>query len=112
VTVDSQLGDDTIAVRARSRQPGLRASGRIRDNAFYERPATMALVGNVAGLRGDRADLVLADLAAPLPFATAGFDIVVASLVLRPERCILCLARSGESRDVGHSLGHTAKEPF
>jgi ubiquinone/menaquinone biosynthesis C-methylase UbiE len=90
-------------------------------NAFYERPATMALLGNVAGLRalevgcgpgvltswlvdqgasvtamdvspamldlarksvGDRADLVLADLAAPLPFETADFDIVVASLVL------------------------------
>jgi ubiquinone/menaquinone biosynthesis C-methylase UbiE len=90
-------------------------------NAFYERPATMALLGNLAGLRalevgcgpgiltnwlveqgalvtamdvspamlglarqcvGDRADLVLADLAEPLPFETASFDIVVASLVL------------------------------
>ncbi len=90
-------------------------------NAFYERPATIALVGDVAGLRalevgcgpgvltswlvdqgarvtamdvspamldltrksvGDKADLVLADLGAPLPFETAGFDIVVASLVL------------------------------
>jgi ubiquinone/menaquinone biosynthesis C-methylase UbiE len=90
-------------------------------NAFYERPSTMALLGNVAGLRAlevgcgpgiltnwlveqgalvtamdvspamlglarqsvaDRADLVLADLAAPLPFETASFDIVVASLVL------------------------------
>jgi ubiquinone/menaquinone biosynthesis C-methylase UbiE len=148
VTVDSQLGDDTIAVRARSRQRDHGPFGRIREmddgertarqydamaadyapdnavspyNAFYERPATMALLGNVAGLRalevgcgsgvlttwlvdqgavvtamdvspvmlglarqsvGDRADLVLADLAAPLPFETAAFDIVVASLVL------------------------------
>jgi ubiquinone/menaquinone biosynthesis C-methylase UbiE len=98
-------------------------------NAFYERSETMALLGNLAGLRalevgcgpgiltnwlveqgalvtamdvspamlglarqsvGDRADLVLADLAAPLPFETASFDIVVASLVLhyvRLDRC-------------------------
>ncbi len=90
-------------------------------NAFYERPATMALLGKVAGLRvlevgcgsgilttwlvdqgaevtamdvspamlglvrhsvGERADLVVADLAAPLPFETASFDVAVASLVL------------------------------
>jgi ubiquinone/menaquinone biosynthesis C-methylase UbiE len=90
-------------------------------NAFYERPATMALLGKVAGRRvlevgcgsgiltnwlvdqgatvtamdvspamldlarrsiGDRADLVVADLAAPLPFETSAFDIAVASLVL------------------------------
>jgi SAM-dependent methyltransferase len=35
---------------------------------------------------GDRAEPVLADLAAPLPFGTAGFDIVVASLVLHHVR--------------------------
>jgi ubiquinone/menaquinone biosynthesis C-methylase UbiE len=90
-------------------------------NAFYERPATIAILGKVDGLRildvgcgagllttwlvdqgaavtamdvspamldlarrcvGGRAELVLADLAAPLPFETASFDIVVASLVL------------------------------
>jgi ubiquinone/menaquinone biosynthesis C-methylase UbiE len=90
-------------------------------NAFYERPATMVLLGKVAGLRvlevgcgsgilttwlvdegaavtamdvspamldlarrsvGDRADLVVANLAAPLPFETDRFDVVVASLVL------------------------------
>jgi SAM-dependent methyltransferase len=31
---------------------------------------------------GDRADLVLANLAEPLPFETGSFDVVVASLVL------------------------------
>jgi len=90
-------------------------------NAFYERPATMAILGKVDGLRvlevgcgagllttwlvdqgaavtamdvspamldlarrsvGRRAELVLADLAVPLPFETGSFDIVVASLVL------------------------------
>ncbi len=90
-------------------------------NAFYERPATMALLGKVDGLRalevgcgagilttwlvdqgaavtamdvspamldlarrsvGGRAELVLADLSARLPFETGSFDVVVASLVL------------------------------
>jgi SAM-dependent methyltransferase len=90
-------------------------------NAYYERPATLALAGDVAGRRildagcgsgplfaalrergaavtgldqspamleharkrlGADADLRVADLAAPLPFADAAFDDVVASLVL------------------------------
>jgi SAM-dependent methyltransferase len=90
-------------------------------NAFYERPATIALLGDVSGLRvleagcgpgaltswlvdngaivtamdvsqemvrlagerlGDRANVLTADLAEPLPFADASFDLVVASLVL------------------------------
>ncbi len=90
-------------------------------NAYYERPATLALAGDVAGRRildagcgsgplfaalrekgavvtgidqsagmieharrllGEDADLRVADLADPLPFADAEFDDVVASLVL------------------------------
>ncbi|HET6705668.1 class I SAM-dependent methyltransferase, partial [Amycolatopsis sp.] len=90
-------------------------------NAYYERPATLALAGDVAGRRildagcgsgplfaalrergavvtgidqsagmlahartllGDDADLQVADLAEPLPFADAEFDDVIASLVL------------------------------
>ncbi|MEV4053407.1 class I SAM-dependent methyltransferase [Amycolatopsis sp. NPDC049688] len=90
-------------------------------NAYYERPATLALAGDVAERRildagcgagplfaalrekgavvsgidqssgmvelarrrlGDGADLRVADLAGPLPFADAEFDDVVASLVL------------------------------
>jgi ubiquinone/menaquinone biosynthesis C-methylase UbiE len=90
-------------------------------NSLYERPATVALLGDVAGLRvlevgcgsgvltaqlidqgatltamdvspsmlglahglvGNRATLVLADLAKPLPFDDASFDLVVVSLVL------------------------------
>jgi len=90
-------------------------------NAYYERPATLALVGDAAGRRildagcgsgplfaalrekgavvtgfdqsaamveharrrlGEDADLRVADLAEPLPFADAEFDDVVASLVL------------------------------
>jgi ubiquinone/menaquinone biosynthesis C-methylase UbiE len=90
-------------------------------NAFYERPGTIALLGDVSGLRvleagcgpgaltrwlvdngaivtamdvsqemvrlaservGDRASILTADLADPLPFADASFDLVVASLVL------------------------------
>ncbi|MDX3658873.1 class I SAM-dependent methyltransferase [Streptomyces sp. ID05-26A] len=90
-------------------------------NALYERPATLALAGDVAGRRildagcgagplfaalrergavvsgidvsagmleqarrrlGSDADLRIADLAGPLPFADAEFDDVVASLVL------------------------------
>ncbi len=90
-------------------------------NAHYERPATLALVGDAAGRRildagcgsgplfaalrergavvtgfdqsaamvaharrrlGEDADLRVADLAEPLPFADAEFDDVVASLVL------------------------------
>ncbi len=90
-------------------------------NAYYERPATMSLLGAVAGRRvlevgcgpgvltawlvdqgaavtamdvspamlelarqsvGDKADLVVADLAAALPFGPSRFDLVVASLVL------------------------------
>ncbi|HUB70571.1 MAG TPA: class I SAM-dependent methyltransferase, partial [Acidimicrobiales bacterium] len=90
-------------------------------NALYERPATMALLGEPSCLRvlevgcgsgaltawlvdqgatvtamdvsplmlglarslvGEKATLVLADLAKPLPFEDATFDVVVASLVL------------------------------
>ncbi|MFJ7216607.1 class I SAM-dependent methyltransferase [Amycolatopsis sp. NPDC098790] len=90
-------------------------------NAYYERPATLALAGDVAGRRvldagcgsgplfaalrergavvtgfdqsaamieharrrlGADADLRVADLADPLPFADGSFDDVVASLVL------------------------------
>ncbi len=90
-------------------------------NSLYERPATVALLGDVASLRalevgcgsgvltawlldhgatvtamdvspamlglarglvGDRATLVVADLAKPLPFDDESFDVVVASLVL------------------------------
>src|ERR1700689_1439145 len=81
-------------------------------NAYYERPATLALAGDVAGRRildagcgsgplsaaprargagvlalarrrlGDDADLHLADLGRPLPFPDGAFDDVVASLVL------------------------------
>jgi len=90
-------------------------------NAYYERPATLALVGDAAGRRildagcgsgplfaalreqgavvtgfdqsaemlahararlGDDADLRVADLAGPLPFADGEFDDVIASLVL------------------------------
>ncbi|MBV8529506.1 MAG: class I SAM-dependent methyltransferase, partial [Candidatus Dormibacteraeota bacterium] len=91
-------------------------------NAYYERPATMAMLGDVSGRRvlelgcgpgvltewlvdggatvaavdassamvelvrtrvGDRADLIVADIAAPLAFAASHtFDLVVASLVL------------------------------
>lgn len=90
-------------------------------NACYERPGTIALLGDVSGLRvlevgcgpgaltswladngakvtatdvspemvrlarerlGDRASVLIADLAEPLPFAAASFDMVVASLVL------------------------------
>lgn len=90
-------------------------------NAYYERPATLALAGDVAGRRildagcgsgplfaalrergavvtgidqsagmleharrllGADADLRVADLADPLPFAGAEFDDVIASLVL------------------------------
>ncbi|MEV6640802.1 methyltransferase domain-containing protein [Amycolatopsis sp. NPDC051371] len=90
-------------------------------NAYYERPATLALAGDVTGRRildagcgsgplfatlrergaavtgidqsagmleharrrlGAGADLRVADLADPLPFADAAFDDVVASLVL------------------------------
>ena len=90
-------------------------------NAFYERPAMIALAGDVAGRRildagcgsgplsaalgaggavmtgfdsspamlelarrrlGPAADLHLADLGKPLPFADSSFDDVVASLVL------------------------------
>jgi len=90
-------------------------------NAYYERPATLALAGDVAGRRildagcgsgplfaalrekgavvsgidqsagmlahartllGEDADLRVADLADPLPFADAEFDDVIASLVL------------------------------
>jgi ubiquinone/menaquinone biosynthesis C-methylase UbiE len=90
-------------------------------NALYERPATMGLLGKVAGRRvlevgcgsgiltawlvrqgatvtamdvspamldmarksvGERADLVVADLAKPLPFETGSFDLIAASLVL------------------------------
>ncbi len=90
-------------------------------NAYYERPATLALVGDATGRRildagcgsgplfaalgeqgavvtgidqsaemlaharrrlGDGADLRVADLAGPLPFADGEFDDVVASLVL------------------------------
>ncbi len=91
-------------------------------NAYYERPATLALLGDVHGLRvldagcgagaltvalaaqgavvtgfdispamlelarqavGERAELLVADLAAPLSFAADGsFDVVVASLVM------------------------------
>lgn len=90
-------------------------------NAYYERPATLRLAGDVSGRRvldagcgsgplsaalrakgavvtgfdasaamvdlarqrlGEEADLHVADLAEPLPFADAEFDDVVASLVL------------------------------
>src|SRR3954469_9531133 len=90
-------------------------------NAHYERPATLALAGDVAGRRildagcgsgplfaalrdkgavvtgfdqsagmvaharrrlGEDADLRVADLADPLPFADGEFDDVIASLVL------------------------------
>jgi SAM-dependent methyltransferase len=90
-------------------------------NAYYERPGTIALLGDVSGLRvleagcgpgvltswlvgngaivtamdmsqemvrlaterlGERANILTADLAEPLPFADASFDLVVASLVL------------------------------
>jgi ubiquinone/menaquinone biosynthesis C-methylase UbiE len=90
-------------------------------NAYYERPATLALAGDVAGRRildagcgsgplfaalrdrgaivtgfdksagmlelarrrlGDGADLLVADLGRPLPFADGAFDDVIASLVL------------------------------
>ncbi|GAB3147936.1 class I SAM-dependent methyltransferase [Amycolatopsis sp. NPDC004378] len=90
-------------------------------NAYYERPATLDLAGDVAGRRildagcgsgllaaqlrsrgavvsgfdssagmlaqarqrlGEDADLRVADLAEPLPFADGSFDDVVASLVL------------------------------
>lgn len=90
-------------------------------NAYYERPATLALAGDVTGRRildagcgagplfaalrergavvsgfdqspamieharrrlGDGADLRVADLAEPLPFADGAFDDVIASLVL------------------------------
>ncbi|MGA3353375.1 MAG: methyltransferase domain-containing protein [Acidimicrobiales bacterium] len=91
-------------------------------NAYYERPATIALLGDVKGLRvldagcgdgrlaswlteagavvtavdvspamaglargrlGDRATVLVADLAQPLSFARTGeFDLVVASLVM------------------------------
>src|SRR5215469_3775633 len=90
-------------------------------NAYYERPATLALAGDVAGRRvldagcgsgplsaalrdrgaivtgidssakmlelarqrlGASADLHLADLGSPLPFADGAFDDVIASLVL------------------------------
>jgi SAM-dependent methyltransferase len=90
-------------------------------NAYYERPAMLALAGDVAGRRildagcgagplfaqlrdrgaivtgidksagmlelarrrlGDGADLQVADLGCPLPFADAAFDDVTASLVL------------------------------
>ncbi|MFI6504793.1 class I SAM-dependent methyltransferase [Nonomuraea typhae] len=91
------------------------------DNAYYERPAVLALAGDVTGRRildagcgsgplfaalrergavvsgldssagmleqarrrlGDDADLRLADLRDPLPFADDAFDDVIASLVL------------------------------
>ncbi|MDX8147508.1 class I SAM-dependent methyltransferase [Lentzea sp. BCCO 10_0061] len=90
-------------------------------NAYYERPATLALAGDVAGRRildagcgagplfaalrergaivsgidvstgmierarlrlGEDADLRVADIAEPLPFADGEFDDVIASLVL------------------------------
>jgi SAM-dependent methyltransferase len=90
-------------------------------NAYYERPAMLALAGDVAGRRildagcgsgplfaslrdrgalvtgfdssagmleqarrrlGDDADLMVADLGRPLPFADGAFDDVIASLVL------------------------------
>ena len=90
-------------------------------NAHYERPATIALLGNVAGMRvldagcgpgaltewlvghgaavtavdvspemariarervGDRASVLVADLAGPLPLQTGSIDVVVASLAL------------------------------
>lgn len=90
-------------------------------NAYYERPATLALLGDVAGKRvlevgcgagplteqladagaivtaldvsprmaelargalGSRAEILVADVRDPLPFGDAGFDLVVASLVL------------------------------
>jgi SAM-dependent methyltransferase len=76
-------------------------------NAYYERPATLALAGDVTGRRildrgatvtgfdgsagmleearrrlGADADLQVADLADPLPFPDDSFDDVVASLVL------------------------------
>src|SRR5690349_5172965 len=90
-------------------------------NAYYERPAMLALAGDVAGRRildagcgsgplfaslrdrgalvtgfdssagmleqarrrlGDDADLMVADLGRPLPFADGAFDYVIASLVL------------------------------
>jgi SAM-dependent methyltransferase len=69
-------------------------------NACYERPATLALAGDVAGRRvtgfdksakmlaiarrrlGDGADLRVADLGRPLPFPDGAFDDVIASLVL------------------------------
>ncbi len=44
--------------------------------------ASAAMVALARRRLGDDADLHVADLGAPLPFADAGFDVVVASLVL------------------------------
>lgn len=55
-------------------------------NAYYERPAMLALAGHVTGRRildvGCGAGALSAELRHPLPFQAAAFDDVIASLVL------------------------------